>query len=490
MPDTTPGTVVPGPYGGRRGGTAALAAALVVGGLVAGAPGTATAATGCAVTYTTSDWPGGFSAAVTVQNLGSAIDGWTLAFTFPSSGQKVTTGWSATWSQSGQNVTATNVDYNAAIATGGSVSIGFNGSWSGANPKPTAFTLNGVTCTGSTTTSSPTPSVTPTVTPTVTPSATPTVTPTMTPTVSPSATPTVTPTTGKPTVAADGTGTYRTVQAAIDAVPTGNSSRKVITIKPGTYREIVTIPANKPYITLQGLGTSARDVLIVNNHAAGAYGTFNSATAFVNGHDSALTNLTVSNDYVEDGSTVNQQAVALNLNADRAILSNVRLLGDQDTFLINASARAYVRSSYIEGTVDFVFGDGTAVLHDCDIYEKRSSGAPITAARTDAAKPYGFLIYKSRISGATGDTTQLGRPWGPNAQVLYRESTLSSTIKTSQPWTDMSGNSWKNARFFEYRNTGAGATVNANRPQLSDAQAVNYTPQKYLAGSDGWNPVS
>lgn len=328
--------------------------------------------------------------------------------------------------------------------------------------------------------------MTPTVTPTVTPSSTPTVTPSATP----STTPTATPTTGKPTVAADGTGTYRTVQAAIDAVPTGNSSRKVITIKPGTYREIVTIPANKPYITLQGLGSSARDVLIVNNHAAGAYGTFNSATAFVNGHDSALTNLTVSNDYVEDGSTVNQQAVALNLNADRSTLSNVRLLGDQDTFLVNASARAYVRSSYIEGTVDFVFGDGTAVLHDCDIYEKRSSGAPITAARTDAAKPYGLLIYRSRISGAAGDTTQLGRPWGPNAQVVYRESTLSSTIKTSQPWTDMSGNSWKNARFFEYRNTGAGATVNANRPQLSDAQAANYTPQKYLAGSDGWNPVS
>ncbi|MBO4275642.1 cellulose binding domain-containing protein, partial [Microbispora triticiradicis] len=165
MPDTTPGTAVPGPYSGRRGGTAALAAALVVGGLAAGLPGTATAATGCAVTYTTSDWPGGFSAAVTVQNLGSAIDGWTLAFAFPSTSQKVTTGWSATWSQSGQNVTATNVDYNAAIATGGSVSIGFNGSWSGTNPKPTAFTLNGVTCTGSTTTSSPTPSVTPTVTP-------------------------------------------------------------------------------------------------------------------------------------------------------------------------------------------------------------------------------------------------------------------------------------------------------------------------------------
>ncbi|MEU6431844.1 pectinesterase family protein [Microbispora sp. NPDC046973] len=291
------------------------------------------------------------------------------------------------------------------------------------------------------------------------------------------------------TVAADGTGRYRTVQAAVDAVPANNGSRVVITIKPGTYREIVTIPADKPYITLQGLGSSARDVVIVNNHSAGTYGTFNSATAFVNGHDAALTNLTVSNDYEENGSTTGQQAVALNLNADRAVLSNVRLLGDQDTFLVNASARAYMTGSYVEGTVDFIFGDGTIVINDCDIYEKRSTGGPITAARTDAGKTYGFLIYRSRISGATADTTQLGRPWGPNAQVLYRESTLGSTMKTSQPWTDMSGNSWKNARFFEYRNTGAGATVNSNRPQMSDSQAANYTPQRYLAGSDGWNPV-
>ena len=70
------------------------------------------------------------------------------------------------------------------------------------------------------------------------------------------ATPTATATTGTPTVAADGTGKYRTVQAAIDAVPTGNTSRAVITIKAGTYREIVTVPSNKPYITLQGLGAA------------------------------------------------------------------------------------------------------------------------------------------------------------------------------------------------------------------------------------------
>ncbi|MEN3538665.1 cellulose-binding domain-containing protein [Microbispora sp. ZYX-F-249] len=162
--------------------------------------GTAQAATGCAVTYTTNDWPGGFTAAITIQNLGSAIDGWTLGFAFPDSGQKVGTGWSATYSQSGQNVTATNVDYNGAIATGASLSIGFNGSWSGSNPKPTSFTLNGVTCTGSATTSSPTPSPTPTRSPS--PSATPTRSPSPSP--SPSASPSTTPSSGAVYVSPNG----------------------------------------------------------------------------------------------------------------------------------------------------------------------------------------------------------------------------------------------------------------------------------------------
>ncbi|MEU6424393.1 cellulose-binding domain-containing protein [Microbispora sp. NPDC046973] len=152
--------------------------------------GTAQAATGCAVTYTTSDWPGGFTAAITIQNLGSAINGWTLDFTFPNSSQKVDTGWSATYSQSGQNVTARNVDYNAAIATGASVSIGFNGSWSGSNPTPASFTLNGVTCTGSTTTSSPTPTASPTRSPSPSPSPTRSPSPSPSPTRSPSPSPT------------------------------------------------------------------------------------------------------------------------------------------------------------------------------------------------------------------------------------------------------------------------------------------------------------
>ncbi|SDT68742.1 pectinesterase family protein [Actinoplanes derwentensis] len=286
------------------------------------------------------------------------------------------------------------------------------------------------------------------------------------------------------TVAADGTGTYKTVQAAIDAVGTGNTSRKTITIKPGTYREIVTVPNTKPFVTLQGGGDSSDDVVIVNNRSnAGGYGTSGSATLFANGKEFTATNLTIANDYGEGS-----QAVAANLNADKLVFDNVRFLGAQDTLLVN-SGRSYVKGGYVEGTVDFIFGGGTAVFNGTKIYQKRSTGGPITAARTDAGNAFGFLIYKSTITGATNNTTQLGRPWGADAQVLYRESSLSATVKTAQPWTDMSGNVWQNARFLEYKNTGSGATTNSNRPQLSDSQAAGYTPQKYLAGTDNWNPV-
>jgi pectin methylesterase-like acyl-CoA thioesterase len=294
---------------------------------------------------------------------------------------------------------------------------------------------------------------------------------------------TASPTT-KPTVAADGTGTYKTVQAAIDAVPANNTSRRVITIKAGTYREIVTIPSNKPYVTLQGLGSSASQTVIVNNHSsAGGYGTSGSATVIVAGHDFIATNLTMSNDYGEGS-----QAVAANVTADRSVFNNVRFLGNQDTLLANSNRQYYV-NSYVEGTVDFIFGGASAVFNATSIYQKRSTGGPITAANTDSTHTYGYLFYKSTITGKTNNTTQLGRPWGAAAQVLYRECSLSATIATAQPWTDMSSNSWRNARFFEYKNTGSGATTNSNRPQLSDSTAANYTPQKYLAGSDGWNPM-
>ncbi|MDO3683152.1 cellulase family glycosylhydrolase [Micromonospora sp. C28ISP2-4] len=157
----------------RVGLVAATAATLVTGTAVMAT--NAQAAAGCRVTYTTaSQWPGGFTANVDVTNLGDPINGWNLRWTFPS-GQRVTQAWSATVTSSGADVTATNVGYNGAIATNGTVSFGFNGSWTGTNTAPTAFSLNGVACTGGvvgTTAPATTPPVT-TPPPTTPPPTTP-----------------------------------------------------------------------------------------------------------------------------------------------------------------------------------------------------------------------------------------------------------------------------------------------------------------------------
>src|SRR5690348_6172023 len=113
------------------------------------------------------------------------------------------------------------------------------------------------------------------------------------------------------TVAKDGSGNYTTVQAAINAVPSGNSSRFTITIKPGDYHEVVSVPSNKPYITLVGSTGNAKDVTIEYNHAASTYGTSGSASVTISGHDFIAKNLTIGNTYNEAASG-QSQAVALN----------------------------------------------------------------------------------------------------------------------------------------------------------------------------------
>jgi endoglucanase len=105
-----------------------------------------TPVSGCRVTYATTDWNNGFTAAVTVANTGStAIGNWSLVFSY-AGGQQVTQAWSATVAQAGAEVTARGAGWNASLAAGASTSFGFNGTHSGSNPRPTAFTLNGTTC--------------------------------------------------------------------------------------------------------------------------------------------------------------------------------------------------------------------------------------------------------------------------------------------------------------------------------------------------------
>ena len=139
---------------------ALLASAAVAVAMPAGA-----AAAGCSVNYAvSSQWQGGFGANVAITNLGDPVTSWTLTWSY-SAGQTVTQAWNTALTQSGAAVTARNVSYNGAIATNGTTSFGFNGSWTGSNPAPTSFALNGVACTGSPAPTTPGPSTPPPSTP-------------------------------------------------------------------------------------------------------------------------------------------------------------------------------------------------------------------------------------------------------------------------------------------------------------------------------------
>ncbi|MGX7676258.1 cellulase family glycosylhydrolase [Plantactinospora sp. DSM 117369] len=143
--------------------------------LVAGTFPVSAATTGCSVTYTVQNqWTGGFSGNVSITNLGSPVTSWTLTFDFPNASQRVSQGWSATWSQSGTRVSAASLSWNGSLGTGGSTAIGFVGSWNGSNPVPASFALNGTTCTGAVTSPSANPPTTapPTTPPVTTPPTT------------------------------------------------------------------------------------------------------------------------------------------------------------------------------------------------------------------------------------------------------------------------------------------------------------------------------
>lgn len=190
------------------------------------------------------------------------------------------------------------------------------------------------------------------------------------------------------------------MQDAIDAVQPNNTEQVEIFIRNGIYKEVVTIPANKPYITVVEFGTSG------------------SASVFVNGNNFTARSLTIENSFVESSVNVqNKQAVALNVRGDRHRFMNVRFLGNQDTLLTNGGTQ-YFYQYYIEGDVDFLFGGSRAVFEESVIHSldrgSSSNNGYITAASTMITEPFGYLFLNSKLtSDAAAGTVWLGRPWHP-----------------------------------------------------------------------------
>ena len=218
-------------------------------------------------------------------------------------------------------------------------------------------------------------------------------------------------------VAPDGTGDFTTIQQAIDGAKSFPDTRITIHIKKGVYEEKVKVHTWNSRLTLEG--ASAEGVILrwddyFGRMERGRNSTFHTATLLVQGDDFRAENLTIENRAGAVG-----QAVALAVEADRCVLENCRLLGNQDTLYADgANARQYYRNCYIEGTTDFIFGGATALFEDCTIHSKADSY--ITAASTPKGRPYGFVFLKCRLTAADSvKKVHLGRPWRSHAKTVF-----------------------------------------------------------------------
>ncbi|KAG4914623.1 hypothetical protein JHK87_052180 [Glycine soja] len=226
------------------------------------------------------------------------------------------------------------------------------------------------------------------------------------------------------TVSQDGTEQCRTVQEAIDAVPLGNTRRTVILVSPGTYRQPIYVAKTKNFITLIGL--RPEDTLLTWNNTATLIhhhqdakvigtGIFGCGTIIVEGGDFIAENITFENS------------------------------SPQDTLYLHYG-KQYLKDCYIEGSVDFIFGNSTALLEHCHIHCKTAGS--ITAQSRNS--PQEKIICVVTGNGGTS-YAYLGRPWRPFARVVFAFTYMDQCIKPAG-W-----NNWgkieneKTVSFYEYR---------------------------------------
>jgi pectinesterase len=302
-------------------------------------------------------------------------------------------------------------------------------------------------------------------------------------------------------VAQDGSGDFKTIQEAVNAVRDLSQEQVPIYIKAGIYPEKLVIPSWKTHISL--IGESKETTIISNNDYSGkavpggkdAFGrdkmsTYTSYTVLVAGDNFVAENLTIENTAGRVG-----QAVALHVEGDRCVVKNCKLLGNQDTlYTATASSRELYQDCYIEGTTDFLFGEATVVFQRCTI--KSLVNSYITAAATTALQPYGYVLMDCKLIADTSVKKEyLGRPWRPYAKTVYIRTEMGAHIDP-EGWNPWKGDAMfpekeKTAFYAEFESSGAGANPSkrvAWSKQLTAAEAKLYTIKNILGGKDNWDP--
>jgi pectinesterase len=310
----------------------------------------------------------------------------------------------------------------------------------------------------------------------------------------------------KPLEAAPGTVTitasqqrFSALQAAVDALPESGGE---ITLSPGIYREKVLI--TKPRVRLRGTGGKPDEVVIVwSDGAVRVGGTLKTATLEVRGDDFRADNLTVANDYWLRYAEPSQ-AVALYITGDRAVVDRVRMLGHQDTLYAadkkcEGSAcrvsRQYFRDCYVEGHVDFIFGNSKAFFESCHIHAIAHEEVMLTAhMRTAPDQDRGYVFDRCRITSDPGvGKLWLGRPWRDYSRVIFLNTRIDANLERDgwREWTPGTTQRLATAFYAEYGSSGIGSRRGPREPYalaLSAVEAERWSAKRLLAGDDGWAP--
>lgn len=292
------------------------------------------------------------------------------------------------------------------------------------------------------------------------------------------------------TVAQDGSGDFKEIQAAINATKAFPYDRITILIKNGIYSEKVKIPEFNDRISL--IGESKEKTIISYNDNfdkinLGRNSTFYTYTLLVEANDFFVSNLTIKNASGDVG-----QAIALSVIGDRTYVLNCNIIGNQDTLYASGNnAKHYFRDCYIEGTTDFIFGKATVLFENCEIHSLKNSY--ITAASTSEGSQYGFVFKNCNLTASeTTSKVFLGRPWRIYAKTVFINCKMGSHI-LPQGWENWSKTEAEKTSFYaEYNCIGPGFKPEKRVPwshQLTQFEADKYSNQSILGSinqSDQW----
>lgn len=289
-------------------------------------------------------------------------------------------------------------------------------------------------------------------------------------------------------VAQDGSGDHTSIQEAINSAKAFPYTRVVIHIKNGTYREKVHIYSWNPMVSLIG-EDKEKTIITYDDYFdkidLGRNSTFHTPTVLVEGNDFYARNLTIQNTAGKVG-----QAIALSVNADRVLVENVKILGNQDTLYVSGEGfRQYFKNCYITGTTDFIFGEATVLFQGCTLHSKSNSF--ITAASTPKGEAFGLVFKDCTLSAEEGATkVYLGRPWRIYAKTVFIDCTMENHILPIG-WDNWSNpEAEKNALYAEYNCNGPGYRPKARAAwsrHLTPAEAKRYT-LKNILGAEKVSP--